>query len=72
MEFNKINWHECLQALNFTENRNHSLGRMQICDDKGTPQFQYETEKEQRQLFMFLSGALYMKNHLMEQIKKKY
>jgi len=65
MEFNKINWHECLQALNFTENRNHSLGGMQVYDDKGIPKFQYETEKEQRHLFMFLSGALYMKNHLM-------
>ena len=61
MEFNKINWHECLQALNFTEGKDASFGSMQIYDDKGIPRFQYETEKEQKQLFVFLSGALYMK-----------
>lgn len=53
MEFNKINWHECLQALNFTENRNHSFGGMQVYDDKGIPRFQYETEKSKSSYLCF-------------------
>ena len=33
MEFNKTNWKECLEALNFTECKNESFGGMVVYDD---------------------------------------
>ena len=64
MEFNETNWKECLEALNFTEGKNESFGGMLVYDDKGIPQFDYDSEERKRSLFIFLSGALYMKNHM--------
>ena len=64
MEFNETNWKECLEALNFTEGKNESFGGMVVYDDKGIPQFDYDSEERKRLLFIFLSGALYMKNHM--------
>ena len=37
---------------------------MVVYDDKGTPQFDYDSEERKRLLFIFLSGALCMKNHI--------
>ena len=64
MEFNETNWKECLEALNFTEGKNESFGGMLVYDDKGMPKFDYDSEERKRLLFIFLSGALYMKNHM--------
>ena len=30
MEFNETNWKECLEALNFTEDKNESFGGMVV------------------------------------------
>lgn len=64
MEFNETNWKECLESLNFTEGKNESFGGMVVYDDKGIPKFDYDSEERKRMLFIFLSGALYMKNHM--------
>ena len=45
MEFNETNWKECLEALNFTEGKNESFGGMVVYDDKGIPQFDYDSEE---------------------------
>ena len=66
MEYNEQNWKELLEALHFTEYKNESFGGMVICDDNGIPNWDYESDDEERkrQIFLFLSGALYMKHHL--------
>lgn len=66
MEYNEQNWKELLEALHFTEGKNEAFGGMVVYDDKGIPQWDYDTDNEERKtnLFMFLSGALYMKLHL--------
>lgn len=65
MEFNETNWKGCLEALNFSEGKNETFGGMVVYDDKGIPQFDYDSEERKRLLFIFLSGALYMKIHMM-------
>ena len=65
MGFNETRWKECLEALNFSEGKTECFGGMVVYDDKGIPQFDYDSEERKRQLFVFLSGALYMKIHMM-------
>lgn len=66
MKYNEQNWKELLEALRFEEHNNVSFGGKIILDDKGIPMWTYDNndEKYKRNLFIFLSGALYMKQHL--------
>lgn len=64
MEYNEQNWKELLEALHFTECRNEAFGGMVICDDNKIPVWDYDNDERKKNLFMFLSGALYMKQHL--------
>ncbi len=64
MEYNEQNWKELLEALHFTECNNEAFGGMVICDDNGIPVWDYDNDERKKNLFMFLSGALYMKQHL--------
>ena len=41
-----------------------AFGGMVICDDNGIPVWDYDNDERKKNLFMFLSGALYMKQHL--------
>lgn len=66
MEYNEQNWKELLEALHFEEHDNVSFGGKEILDDEGMPKWTYDSDNEEykRNLFIFLSGALYMKQHL--------
>ena len=66
MEYNEQNWKELLEALRFEEHNNVSFGGKIILNDKAIPMWTYDNNDEEykRNLFIFLSGALYMKQHL--------
>lgn len=66
MEYNEQNWKELLEALRFEEHNNVSFGGKIILNDKAIPMWAYNNNDEEykRNLFIFLSGALYMKQHL--------
>jgi hypothetical protein len=66
MIYNEQNWKELLDALHFQECDNSSFGGKCIFNDKGIPEWTYDSNDEEckRNLFMFLTGALYMKHHL--------
>lgn len=66
MEYNEQNWKELLEALRFEEHNNVSFGGKIILNDKDIPMWTYDNNDEEykRNLFIFLSGALYMKQHL--------
>ena len=48
INYNTQNWKECLESLGFTEVKNDSFGGIMILDDKGVPQWQYDTEEEKK------------------------
>lgn len=66
MEYNKHNWIDLLEALHFEEWDNDSFGGKIIYDDTDKPMWTYDSNDEEykHNLFIFLSGALYMKRHL--------
>jgi hypothetical protein len=65
LEFNEQNWKECLESLGFTESENVNFGGMIVYNDKGIPTFDYTSEERKRQLYIFLSGAVYWQIHTM-------
>lgn len=64
--YNEQNFKELLEALHFEERDNVTFGGKVIIDDKGMEQWTYDSDDIafKQSLFMFLSGALYMKQHL--------
>lgn len=66
MEYNEQNWKELLEALRYIEEDNVGFGGKVIYDDKGVPKWTYDSNDEEykKNLFIFLSGALYMKHHI--------
>ena len=63
IKYNKQNWNECLDSLGFKEAKNNNFGGIMILDDKGIPQWQYNTEEEKEKLYYFFSGAVYWQIH---------
>lgn len=64
-EYNEQDWKDCLESLRFTEQKNYQFGGMVIFNDKQIPIWTYETEEEKEKLYIFFSGAVYWKNHIM-------
>lgn len=64
MKFNEKDWKECLDSLGFTEQKN-KFGAMVVYNDKDLPLWIYQTEEEQKELFIFFNGAVYWKIHTM-------
>lgn len=65
LAYSQENWEGCLESLGFTEGKNLSFGGMIIYDDNGFPKWTYDTEEEKKQLYIFFSGAVYWKVHIM-------
>ena len=67
MEYNEQNWNDVLDSLGFTEGNNNSFGGKIIYDDKGMPKWTYDDDdiEYKKQLYTFLSGAVYWKVHTM-------
>lgn len=66
MEYNEQSWKDLLESLHFKEWDNDSFGGKVLYDDKGIPMWTYDNNDEEykRNLFIFLSGALYMMRHI--------
>lgn len=65
MEFNEQNWHECLESLGFTVQKNpNGANCYDIYDEKGIPRWQYDTIGQQKKLYYFFCGCVYMKIHM--------
>ena len=65
LAYSQENWEGCLESLGFTEGKNVSFGGMVVYDNKGIPQWTYDTEEEKKQLYIFFSGAVYWQVHTM-------
>ena len=52
-----------VEEKTFKEVKNNNFGGVMILDDKGIPQWQYDTEEEKEKLYYFFSGAVYWQVH---------
>lgn len=64
-EFNEENWNDVLESLGFTEGDNLTFGGKVIYDDNDIPKWTYDNDdiEYKKQLYTFLSGAVYWKIH---------
>lgn len=65
-DWDKLNdWNNLLEALGYKEQKNpNGKNCYDVYNEEDIPIWQYETEQEKAWLFMFFTGALYMKRHI--------
>ena len=61
--YTKENWNECLESLGFKEIKNKMFGGVDILDNNGIPQWNYNTEEQKKNLYLFFNGMVYWQVH---------